>query len=123
MPTTVENPQPQIIVPSAPIIVIGSSSGMPYSSGITIVTTSTPGTISTAIAAIRPSRFARAGRPVTMLTHPAGPSKPISLDRLIPDMPHIRIVIASIPGRDSGRVNPIATKKMIITGYRPRAAR
>ena len=115
-PTTIEIPQPQTIVPSEPSTVIGSSCGIPYSSGIVTVTSTTPGTISSAIAAMRPSRFARDGSPVTMLTQPAGPSKPISLARLIPLIPHMKIVIPSIIGRDSGSMNPIATKNTIITG-------
>ncbi len=95
---------------------MGISSGSPYSSGSATVITTTAGTISTAIAAMRPSRFARAGAPATMLTQPDGPSKPISLEMLSPVIAHMNTAMPSIIGRASGTMNPIATKNTITTG-------
>ena len=78
--------------------------------------TTTAGTMSTAIAAMRPSRFALAGRPVTMLTQPAGPSKPNSFETLRPVIAHMNTAIPSIIGRASGVMKPIATKNTMTTG-------
>src|SRR5699024_9163473 len=97
-PVASDAPHPVTVMPSEPISVSGIRCAQPNSSGAATATTMMAGTMIRAIAATRPSWLGRDRSPAVRFTQPDGPSKPISLARVMPLMPHIITTKPSIIG-------------------------